>query len=130
MIDEPRAMPGPFSGLSVKLIATIVFVILTLEVVIYLPSLGSFRAAWLNDRLRIGLVAARVIDAVPDAMNIPKMVTDNLLKSAGATAIVYRRGGKSQLIELDNAPMPRAAVTADMRASNPLAQVQGALDRH
>lgn len=128
MTDEPRAMPGPFSGLSVKLIATIIFVILAVEVVIYLPSLGDFRASWLNDRLRIGVVAARVIDAVPDVMNIPKMVTDNLLKSAGAEAIVYRRAGKSQLIELDSAPMPRESVTADMRAHDPMTLIMGAVD--
>jgi signal transduction histidine kinase len=121
-------MPGPFSGLSVKLIATIIVVILAVEVVIYLPSLGSFRAAWLNDRLQIGIVAARVIDAVPDVMDVPKMVTDNLLKSAGATAIVYRRGGRSQLIELDDAPMPRQAVTADMRKQDPLTLIAGAVD--
>jgi signal transduction histidine kinase len=128
MTDERRAMPGPFSGLSVKLIATIIFVILAVEIVIYLPSLGSFRAAWLNDRLQIGIVAARVIDAVPDVMDVPKMVTDNLLKSAGATAIVYRRGGRSQLIELDDTPMPREAVTADMRRQDPLTLIAGAID--
>jgi len=121
-------MPGPFSGLSVKLIGTIIFVILAVEVVIYLPSLGNFRSNWLNDRLRIGIVAARVIDAVPNVMNIPKMVTDNLLNSAGATAIAYRRGGKSQLIELDNTAMPRAAVTADMRKDNMMSLVEGAVD--
>ena len=60
MTSEPRAMPGPFSGLSVKLIATITLVILAVEVVIYLPSAGNYRQAWLNDRLRIGIVAARV----------------------------------------------------------------------
>jgi signal transduction histidine kinase len=128
MTDERRAMPGPFSGLSVKLIGTIIFVILAVEVVIYLPSLGNFRENWLNDRLRIGIVAARVIDAVPNVMNIPKMVTDNLLNSAGATAIAYRRAGKSQLIELDNTPMPRAAVTADMRKDNMMSLVEGAVD--
>jgi signal transduction histidine kinase len=128
MTDEPRAMPGPLSGLSVKLIATIILVILAVEVVIYLPSLANFRAAWLNDRLRIGIVAARVIDAVPDAMSIPKMVTDNLLNSAGATAIVYRRGGKSQLLELDGAPMPRRAVLADMRTQDPMSLIAGAVD--
>jgi signal transduction histidine kinase len=128
MTDERRAMPGPFSGLSVKLIATIIFVILALEVVIYLPSLGNFRAAWLNDRLHIGIVAARVIDVVPDVMNIPKMVTENLLNSAGATAIVYRRGGRSQLIQLDNTPMPHEVVTADLRDQNPMAEIMGAID--
>jgi signal transduction histidine kinase len=121
-------MPGPFSGLSVKLIATITLVILAVEVVIYLPSAGNFRQAWLNDRLRVGVVAARVLDAVPDAMNLPKMLTNNLLHSAGAIAIAYRRNGQSQLIELDEKPMPRQAVTVDMRQIDYPTLIMGALD--
>ncbi|HVY51003.1 MAG TPA: HAMP domain-containing sensor histidine kinase [Devosia sp.] len=128
MSSEPRAMPGPFSGLSVKLIATITLVILAVEVVIYLPSAGNYRQAWLNDRLRVGIVAARVLDAVPDAMNLPAMLTDNLLHSAGAIAIVYRRNGQSQLVELDEKPMPRQAVTADMRMTDYPTLIMGALD--
>ncbi len=128
MTSEPRAMPGPFSGLSVKLIATIVLVILAVEVVIYLPSAGNYREAWLNDRLRVGIVAARVVDAVPDAMDLPTMLTDNLLHSAGAIAIVYRRNGQSQLIELDGVQMPHEAVTVDMRKTDYPTLVLGALD--
>jgi signal transduction histidine kinase len=127
-MSEPRAMPGPFSGLSVKLIATITLVILAVEVAIYLPSAGNYRQSWLNDRLRIGIVAARVLDAVPDVMNLPTMLTDNLLRSAGAIAIVYRRNGQSQLIELDEKPMPREAITVDMRQSDYMTLVMGAVD--
>lgn len=121
-------MPGPFSGLSVKLIATIVVVILAVEVVIYLPSAADFRTNWLEERLRIGIVAARVLDAVPDIMALPRTLTDRLLNSAGAIAIVYRREGQSQLIELEQAPMPREAVTVDMRDATPMALIAGALD--
>ncbi len=128
MTSEPRAMPGPFSGLSVKLIATITLVILAVEVVIYLPSAGNYREAWLNDRLRVGIVAARVVDAVPDTMDVPSMLTDNLLHSAGAIAIVYRRNGQSQLIELDGQPMPREAITVDMRKTDYPTLILGALD--
>ena len=127
-MSEPRAMPGPFSGLSVKLIATITLVILAVEVAIYLPSVGNFRQSWLDDRLRIGIVAARVLDTVPDVMNLPVMLTDNLLNSAGAIAIVYRRNGTSQLIELNERPMPREAVTIDMRQSDYPTLIMGALD--
>ena len=123
-----RVMPGPFSGLSVKLIATITLVILVVEILIYLPSAGNFREAWLQDRLRIGIVAARVLDAAPDAMNLPKMLTDNLLNSAGAIAIVYRRNGQSQLVERDEKPMPREAVTVDMRQAGYPTLIIGALD--
>jgi len=128
MATETRAMPGPFSGLSVKLIATIIVVILAVEVVIYLPSAANFRASWLEDRLRIGIVAARVLDAVPDIMALPRTLTDRLLNSAGAIAIVYRREGQSQLIELESAPMPREAVTVDMRAADPMTLIAGAID--
>jgi signal transduction histidine kinase len=128
MTSEPRAMPGPFSGLSVKLIATITLVILAVEVVIYLPSAGNYRQSWLDDRLRVGIVAARVLDAVPDAMDLPRMLTNNLLHSAGAIALVYRRNGQSQLIELDEKPMPRQAVTVDMRQTDYPTLIMGALD--
>jgi signal transduction histidine kinase len=128
MIAEPRTMPGPLSGLSVKLIATIIVVILAVEIAVYLPSAANFRASWLNDRLRVGVVAARVLDAVPDAMALPQMLTDRLLNSAGATAIVYRRQGVSQLIQLENSPLPTEAVTADMRIQEPAALIAGAID--
>lgn len=128
MAIEPRAMPGPFAGLSVKLIATIITVILVVEIVIYLPTAANFRTNWLEDRLRVGIVAARVLDAVPDVLALPRSLTDRLLNSAGAQAIVYRRQGQSQLIELEAAVMPRQAVTADMRRRDPLSQIAGVLD--
>jgi signal transduction histidine kinase len=128
MAVQTRALPGPLTGLSVKIIATIVVVILAVEIVIYIPSAANFRMSWLTDRLRVGIVAARVLDAVPDAMDLPRMLTDRLLRSAGAVAIVYRREGQSQLIELDGSPMPREAVTVDMRDPDPMASVAGVLD--
>ena len=128
MARQTRAMPGPFSGLSVKIIATLIVVILAVEVVIYLPSAASFRQSWLNDRLRVGIVAARVLDAVPDAMNLPRTLTDRLLNSAGAIAIVYRREGQSQQIELDDAETPREAVTVDLRQRDPASLMLGTLD--
>src|SRR6478609_6830125 len=128
MAKQSRALPGPLSGLSAKIITTIVIVILLVEVVIYLPSAASFRLSWLNDRLRVGVVAARVLDAVPDAMNLPRTLTDRLLTSAGALAIVYRREGQSQRIELENVSMPREAGTVDLRQRDPASLILGALE--
>ena len=121
-------MPGPFSGLSVKIIATLVVVILAVEVIIYLPSAANFRQSWLEDRMRIGTVAARVLDAAPDAMNLPRMLTDRLLSSAGAYALVYRRDEQSQLIERDNFDPPDEVVTVDMRQRDPVSLTLGTLD--
>ena len=128
MKDLPSVMTGRFSGLSSKLIATIIGVILLVEIVVYLPSLASFRSTWLEDRLRVGVVAARVLDAVPDVMALPQELTDRLLNSAGANAIVYRREGQSQMIELANPVMPDEVVTADLRLRDLPSQVLGALD--
>lgn len=128
MATPNHALPGPLSGLSAKIIATIVVVILAVEIVIYLPTAASFRLSWLNDRLRVGTVAARVLDAVPDAMELPRMLTDRLLTSAGAVAIVYRREGQSQLIELEATELPREAVTIDLRQRDPATVIMGTID--
>ena len=128
MTAERSVLPGRFSGLSIKLIATIIMVIFAVEIVVYLPSIANYRASWLDDRLRVGVVAARVLDAVPDVMALPRALTDRLLNSAGADAIVYRREGQSQLIELDNAVTPTVAITADMRLRDPMTLIMGAVD--
>jgi len=119
---------GAFRGLSIKLIAAIVVVILAVEIAIYIPSVANFRASWLNDRLRVAIVASNVLDTVPDIMSIPRTLTDQILTSAGADALVYRREGQSELIELAEAPTPTDVVTADMRDADPLSLIAGALD--
>ena len=128
MRDASSLIPGRFPGLSSKLIATIVGVILLVEIVVYLPSIASFRSSWLEDRLRVGVVAARVLDAVPDVMSLPRNLTDRLLTSAGADAIVYRHQGQSQLIERADPVTPDRVVTADMRQQDLPTQILGAID--
>lgn len=116
------------SGLSSRLVIGIIAVILVVEVTVYIPSASNFRMSWLADRLRIGIVAARVLDAVPDAMDLPRMLTDRLLKSAGALAIVYRREGQSQLIQQDGAELPHSVVTADLDHTDQIGQILATLD--
>jgi signal transduction histidine kinase len=128
MKDEFSTIRTRFSGLSHKLIATIIGVILLVEIVIYLPSLASFRVTWLQDRLQVGVVAARVLDAVPDVMSLPSELTDRLLVSAGANAIVYRREGESRMIERSVPVTVDVAVTADLRQTDLGTQIMGALD--
>lgn len=102
-------------GLSLKLITMIMTMIMIVEVVIYLPSVANFRIRWLDDRVEVAGVAARVIETVPDAMDLTPDMISNLLKSAGAEALVIRKEGRSQLIERSDMPMPIAAVAADTR---------------
>lgn len=124
--DVPMARRG--FGLSVKLIAMIIVTILAVEVLIYLPSAANFRANWLDDKIRVAGVAARVLDIVPDAMDVPEELADGLLASAGAAALIVRRDGQSQLVEKTDMPMPKTAVEADLRDAGPISLIGGALD--
>lgn len=128
MTDESPRPIGRLAGLSVRLIATIIFVILAVEVIIYLPSAANFRANWLDEKLAAANIATRVLDVVPDAMDLPDQLTDRLLSTAGSVAIVYRRAGQSQLLERTDLPMPTAAVTADMEKRDPFSLIAGTLD--
>src|SRR5690606_17214548 len=128
MSDESRASTVRLSSLSNKLIAAIIAVILLVEVVIYLPSLAMFRATWLDDRLRVSVVAARVLDAVPDVMALARNPAALLLTSAGANATVQRRAGQSQLIELAEPVSPDIVVSADMRQRDIGSLMAGAID--
>lgn len=126
-LDAKKAR-GPVRGLSFKLITVIAFVILLVEVAVFFPSLANYRASWLDDRLRIGGVAVRVFDAVPDVMDLPVEITDPLLQSAGALAIVYRRAGQTDLIAIEGAAMPAEAHLADMRDRNPMRLIMDATE--
>ncbi|VAW19274.1 hypothetical protein MNBD_ALPHA12-1607, partial [hydrothermal vent metagenome] len=117
-----------FPGLSTRLITLIIFVILVVEVLIFLPSLANSRANWLDDRVRVGAVAVRVLDAVPEDMQVPRDLADRLLSSAGATAIAFKRDGQNQLISRSDVAMPTKVNTADMRQRNPLTLIIGGLD--
>jgi len=115
-------------GLSIKLITMIVTMIMIVEVVIYLPSVANFRIRWLDDRVQVAGVAARVIETVPDAMDLTPDMINNLLKAAQAEALIVRMNDKSQLIERLDMPMPVAVVGADTRQRESLALIAGALD--
>ncbi|NOZ33135.1 MAG: HAMP domain-containing histidine kinase [Alphaproteobacteria bacterium] len=124
---SPRSRRSPF-GLSFKLIVMIVVSILTVEVIIYLPSVANFRVVWLEDRIRVGKVAAQVIDLIPPTFALPPQFANSLLTSAGFTAIVARTQGRSLLIQRDDVPMPLTAITADTRERGPFVMITGALD--
>lgn len=128
MSIKASKVPGPLAGLSVQLIGAIAVVILLVEIAVFFPSLANYRAAWLDDRLRVGGVAVRVFDAAPDVSDLPAEITDPLLQAAGALAIVYRRAGQSDLIALEAVTMPSETHLADMRDRNPLRHIADAVD--
>jgi signal transduction histidine kinase len=90
-------------GLSAKLILlTIVFVLLA-EVLIFLPSIASYRLSWLEERL--GTAAAVSIVLVQgDPQGLSRAAQDDVLAALGAKAIAVRDGGISRLLVVADMP--------------------------
>jgi len=77
-----RDGPGPFRGLSGKVLAmTIVFVMLG-EVLIFLPSIANFRIQWLKGRIAQAEIAALAAEAAPDRILSADLRTE-ILKGRG-----------------------------------------------
>jgi signal transduction histidine kinase len=77
-------------GLSGKLLFLTACAIMLAEVVFYVPSVASYRYAWLNDRLAAAQTAALVFRAAPDDMKIPPELQQQILKSIGARMLAMR----------------------------------------
>lgn len=100
-------------GLSGKLLMlTIVFVMLA-EILIYVPSIASFRLMWLSDRLAAGRTAALVLAAAPDQM-VSDELRSQLLKSVGAKTVALKMNNKRLLLAFSDIP-PMVNREIDMR---------------
>src|SRR5580704_13802693 len=100
-------------GLSGKLlILTIVFVMMA-EVLIFVPSIATFRRDWLNDKLSAAYTAALVLQAAPDAM-VPDSLARQVLDSIGARAVAMKMGTQRRLLAVSGTP-PTIDTTIDMR---------------
>lgn len=118
---EAAASGGPLRGLrslfrfglpGKLLIITGVFVMVA-QILIFLPSLASFRANWLNDRINTAQVSALAADAVP-SRDVPPALRNELLRTALVRAIAIRRGGARRVILPPVQPIS-IDVTYDMR---------------
>jgi signal transduction histidine kinase len=108
-----QATYRPRLGLSGKLLLlTIVFVMMA-EVLIYVPSIATFRRNWLNDRLAAAYTAALVLEAAPDAM-VPDSLARQILDSIGARAVAMKMGASRRPLAISDRP-PTVDYDIDMR---------------
>src|SRR5436189_479062 len=82
-------------GLSWKLLLLTVLFVMVSEVLIYVPSVASFRRTWLHDRVTMADAASLVL-AASDNSDVPRDIQDELLSSVGAKAIAIRTGDVSR----------------------------------
>src|SRR5579871_3780463 len=86
------ARPTRFGMSGKLLVLTILFVMLA-EVLIYVPSIATFRQNWLRDRLAAAHTAALVREAIPETNGkVPDGLARQILDAVGAKAVVLKIG--------------------------------------
>jgi signal transduction histidine kinase len=113
-------------GLSTRLVFLTIGFIMLAEVLIFLPSVGSFRLQWLEQRLATAAAASAVLmESGPQAPS--RSVQDELLRSLGAKAIAVRDGGVSRLLATAEMP-PQVDQHVAVAQTGPLMAIAEALD--
>jgi signal transduction histidine kinase len=102
-------------GLSGQLLVLTVLFVMLAEVLIYVPSVASFRLTWLRDRLAAAHTAALVLDAAPSGM-VPESLTRQILDSIDARAVAMKTGQQRSL--LATADLPGGEVVQDVDVRN------------
>src|SRR5262245_35916234 len=108
MTDQPasktplRKLLAQLSLSGNLLVVTTLFVMLA-EVLIYVPSIASFRLTWLQDRLSAAYTAVLVLDAAPSGL-VPDTLTRQILDSIGARAVAMKTEQQRRLLAVSNMP--------------------------
>src|SRR3712207_4956264 len=113
-------------GLSARLLLLTILFVMIAEVLIYVPSIASFRLTWLNDRLAAARIAAMVLDAAPEE-SLPEEMEMRLLQGVGARAIALRGGGRRSLLAAGEMP-PEVAKSVDLRSVDRVELVRDAFE--
>jgi hypothetical protein len=117
MTDRPAPADGsackPRLGLSGKLLILTTLFVMMAEVLIYVPSIATFRRSWLNDRLSAAYTAALVLEAAPGAM-VPDSLARQILDSIDARAVAVKMGTQRRLLAASDMP-PVVDYDIDMR---------------
>ena len=98
-VPVPSVFRRGWTGLKLPaklLVLTALFVMLA-EILIFLPSMATFRTGWLNDHLRVSYVALLAAEATP-GHDVPPALRSELLRNGLIRAIAVRRGGARHLI--------------------------------
>ncbi len=90
-------LPAPVRGLSGRLLAVTVALVLLGEVLIYVPSISRFRVQYLNEKLAAAHLATAILLAYPDAPLDP-MIEQAVLEQAGLRAIVVKDGARQLVL--------------------------------
>ena len=112
-------------GLSTKLLLLTVLFVLIAEVLIFLPSIASFRLRWLEERLATAAtVGILLVETDPDSLS--RRLQDDVLIALGAKAVAVRDEGTSQLLMVADMP-PQVDVHVNVAATPTLMAMREAI---
>jgi signal transduction histidine kinase len=117
--------PGRF-GLSARLLVLTVLFVLLAEILIYLPSVATYRRNWLSNRISSAVTAALVLDAAPDGM-VSDSLAMQILGSVGAKMVALKMADTKRLLASSEMP-PEVAVSTDLRTLSLMDSIHDAID--
>lgn len=85
------------TGLSGKLLLLTVLFVMLAEILTFVPSVSNFRRNWLQERLAAAQIAALAAEAAPNRQ-VPKMLRDELLRTAKVHAVAIKRNQTRYLV--------------------------------
>ncbi|MFN3483102.1 sensor histidine kinase [Rhabdaerophilum calidifontis] len=100
-------------GLSSKLLALTILFVLLAAVLIYVPSIASYRNAWLTERIAQARTAALILERTP-ADTLPPALMEDMLSGMGTSMIALRSGNARRLLAISAMP-PMVDFEIDLR---------------
>jgi signal transduction histidine kinase len=122
---KPRAVPLTH-GLSTKLLLLTILFVMMAEVLIFIPSVANFGLQWMEQRLRTASIASIVLMA-SDPDSLSRAASNEVLRTAGVSAIAVRDGGTSRLLVVSQMPLA-VDMHADLDTIGPLTATWQALE--
>lgn len=123
---EPAPSVPLGRGLSTKLLLLTAMFVMLAEVLIFVPSVATFRMRWLEERLATA-AAVTVVLVEDDESHLSAEGQDKLLKALGAKAVAVREEGVSRLLVIADVP-PEVDEHVDLAGTGPIRAMAAALD--
>src|SRR5271169_2684328 len=92
-------------GLSVRILGMVIAAVMTAEILLFLPSIGRFRMAYLYQLIESGTLAALALDATPDNM-VTEEVKRAMLNNARVDTVVVIEKNRAKRALLNIPPSP------------------------
>lgn len=108
-----RSNRRPVYGLPTKLLVITILFVMLAEVLVFVPSIASYRLNWLQTRIDSARLAAMAAEA-SEGGTVPAMVRRDLLNSAQVRAVALKKSDRRRLVLPADEPLVVDA-TFDLR---------------